>query len=152
MNLNWKYNQWAKKQNCEFNGIDTYISQNIEAEDIEIFSNILCPKTIEYKGGVILSWWAVSDEDIEEIKKIFDEGLRNFLSISEAEKAINDIRLYDIFFNTSQTAHNETYQNIAKLIQKNWEYHLMTTYPDKKFIVEIGGEYEQFGVTFYQAL
>ena len=152
MNLNWKYNQWAKKQNCEFNGIDTYISQNIEAEDIEIFSNILCPKTIEYKGGVILSWWAVSNEDIEEIKSTFDRGLQNFLSISEAEKAINDTRLYDVFFNTSQTAHNETYQNVAKLIQKNWEYHLMTTYPDKKFIVEIGGEYEQFGVTFYQAL
>ena len=93
-----------------------------------------------------------NNEDIEEIKKTFDEGLRNFLSISKAAKAINDTRLYDVFFNTSQTANDETYQNVAKLIQKNWEYHLMTTYPDKKFIVEIGGEYEQFGVTFYQAL
>ena len=124
---------------------------NIYAEDIEIFSNILCPKTIEYKGGVILSWWAVSDEDIEEIKKIFDEGIRNFLSISKAEKAINYIILYDIFFNTSQTASDETYKNVADLIKKNWEYHLITNYPNKKFIVEIIGEYEQFGVTFYQA-
>lgn len=151
MKLNWKYEKW-REQGFTYSDIEAYISLNIYAEDIEIFSNILCPKTIEYKGGVILSWWALTDEDIEEIKKTFDEGLRNFLSISEAEKAINDIRLYDVFFNTSQTANNETYQNVAKLIQKNWEYHLMTTYPNKKFIVEIGGEYEQFGVTFYQAL
>lgn len=77
--------------------------------------------------------------------------LRNFLSISKAEKAINYIRLYDIFFNTSQTASDETYKNVADLIKKNWEYHLITNYPNKKFIVEIIGEYEQFGVTFYQA-
>ena len=36
------------------------------------------------------------------------------------------------------------------VIKKCWECHLMRTYPDKKFIVEISGEYEQFGITFYQ--
>ena len=92
MKLNWKYEK-CRKQGFTYSDIESYISLNIYAEDIEIFSNILCPKTIEYKGGVILSWWAVSDEDIEEIKKTFDEGLRNFLSISKAEKAINDTRL-----------------------------------------------------------
>ena len=149
MKLNWKYEKW-REQGFTYSDIEAYISLNIYAEDIEIFSNILCPKTIEYKGGVILSWWAVSDEDIEEIKKTFDEGLRNFLSISKAEKAINDTRLYDVFFNTSQTANDETYQNVAEIIKKCWECHLLRTYPDKKFIVEISGEYEQFGITFYQ--
>ena len=150
MKLNWKYEKW-REQGFIDSYIESYISLNIYAEDIEIFSKILCPKTIEYKDRVILSWWAETDEDIEEIKKIFDEGIRNFLSISKAEKAINYIRLYDIFFNTSQTASDETYKNVADLIKKNWEYHLITNYPNKKFIVEIIGEYEQFGVTFYQA-
>ena len=150
MKLNWKYEKW-REQGFIDSYIESYISLNIYAEDIEIFSNILCPKTIEYKDRVILSWWAETDEDIEEIKKIFDEGIRNFLSISKAEKAINYIRLYDIFFNTSQTASDETYKNVADLIKKNLEYHLIKNYPNKKFIVEIIGEYEQFGVTFYQA-
>ena len=150
MKLNWKYEKW-REQGFIDSYIESYISLNIYAEDIEIFSNILCPKTIEYKDRVILSWWAETDEDIEEIKKTFDEGIRNFLSISKAEKAINYIRLYDIFFNTSQTASDETYKNVADLIKKNLEYHLITNYPNKKFIVEIIGEYEQFGVTFYQA-
>jgi len=150
MKLNWKYEKW-REQGFIDSYIESYISLNIYAEDIEIFSKILCPKTIEYKDRVILSWWAETGEDIEEIKKIFDEGIRNFLSISKAEKAINYIRLYDIFFNTSQTASDETYKNVADLIKKNWEYHLITNYPNKKFIVEIIGEYEQFGVTFYQA-
>ena len=150
MKLNWKYEKW-REQGFIDSYIESYISLNIYAEDIEIFSKILCPKTIEYKDRVILSWWAETDEDIEEIKKIFDEGIRNFLSISKAEKAINYIILYDIFFNTSQTASDETYKNVADLIKKNWEYHLITNYPNKKFIVEIIGEYEQFGVTFYQA-
>ena len=150
MKLNWKYEKW-REQGFIDSYIESYISLNIYAEDIEIFSNILCPKTIEYKDRVILSWWAETDEDIEEIKKIFDEGIRNFLSISKSEKAINYIRLYDIFFNTSQTASDETYKNVADLIKKNWEYHLITNYPNKRFIVEIIGEYEQFGVTFYQA-
>ena len=150
MKLNWKYEKW-REQGFIDSYIESYISLNIYAEDIEIFSKILCPKTIEYKDRVILSWWAETGEDIEEIKKIFDEGIRNFLSISKAEKAINYIILYDIFFNTSQTASDETYKNVADLIKKNWEYHLITNYPNKKFIVEIIGEYEQFGVTFYQA-
>ena len=150
MKLNWKYEKW-REQGFIDSYIESYISLNIYAEYIEIFSKILCPKTIEYKDRVILSWWAETDEDIEEIKKIFDEGIRNFLSISKAEKAINYIILYDIFFNTSQTASDETYKNVADLIKKNWEYHLITNYPNKKFIVEIIGEYEQFGVTFYQA-
>ena len=140
MKLNWKYEKW-REQGFIDSYIESYISLNIYAEDIEIFSKILCPKTIEYKDRVILSWWAETDEDIEEIKKIFDEGIRNFLSISKAEKAINYIRLYDIFFNTSQTASDETYKNVADLIKKNCEYHLITNYPNKKFIVEIIGEY-----------
>jgi len=95
MKLNWKYEKW-REQGFIDSYIESYISLNIYAEDIEIFSNILCPKTIEYKDRVILSWWAETDEDIEEIKKIFDEGIRNFLSISKAEKAINYIILYDM--------------------------------------------------------
>ena len=54
MKLNWKYEKW-REQGFTYSDIESYISLNIYAEDIEIFSNILCPKTIEYKGGVILS-------------------------------------------------------------------------------------------------
>ena len=71
-------------------------------------------------------------------------------SVSDAEKIINEFRLYDIFFGTSDNSSDETYQNVAEIIKKCWECHLMRTYPDKKFIVEISGEYEQFGITFYQ--
>ena len=90
MNLNWKYNQWAKKQNCEFNGIDTYISQNIEAEDIEIFSNILMPTVMEYKGGILFCGLDLTDEDFNSTKKRFDFCLLNCKSISDAERSANE--------------------------------------------------------------
>ena len=54
MKLNWKYEKW-REQGFIDSYIESYISLNIYAEDIEIFSNILCPKTLEYKDRVILS-------------------------------------------------------------------------------------------------
>ena len=150
MNLNWKYNQWAKKQNCEFNGIDTYISQNIEAEDIEIFSNILMPTVMEYKGGILFCGLDLTDEDFNSTKKRFDFCLLNCKSISDAERSANELRIYDIFFNTAGDSSEKTYQNITILIKQNWEFCLMKKYPNKKFIIEITGQNEQLGVTFYQ--
>ena len=97
MNLNWKYNQWMKKQNCEFNDIGIYISQNIEAEDIEIFSNILMPTVMEYKGGILFCGLDLTDEDFNSTKKLFDFCLLNHKSIPDAERSANELRIYDIF-------------------------------------------------------
>lgn len=150
MNLNWKYKQWMKKQNHEFNNIATYISQNIEAEDIEIFSNILMPTVMEYKGGILFCGLDLTDEDFNSTKKLFDFCLLNHKSIPSAERSTNELRIYDIFFNTAGSSSEKTYQNIALLIKQNWEFFLMKKYPDKKFIIEIAGKNEKLGVTFYQ--
>ena len=152
MNLNWKYNQWMKKQNCEFNDIGIYISQNIEAEDIEIFSNILMPTVIEYKGGILFCGLDLTDEDFNSTKKLFDFCLLNHKSIPDAERSANELRIYDIFFNTAGASSEKTYQNIAILIKQNWKSFLMEKYPNKKFIIEITGKNEQLGITFYQKI
>lgn len=152
MNLNWKYKQWRDSQlpGSEYLGIDDYIGQEIHMEDIEIIGNILYPYTIEHNGGVIFAGLALTEQDFELKKHRFDKFLSHSHSVSDAEKIINEFRLYDIFFGTSDNSSDETYQNVAEMIKKCWEYHLLRTYPDKKFIVEISGEYEQFGITFYQ--
>lgn len=150
MITNWKYNKWKKEWNPKSNALENYISLEVFPEDIEIFLNILNPNILEYKGGFIFAGFCESDSDENELKELFDSLLYHCNSIHEAEKSINELRLYDMFFNTSDASSDDTYHNIAKLIKLNWECHLLYNYPSKKFIVEIGGEYEQFGVTFYQ--
>lgn len=157
MNLNWKYQQWHNAQLLPtdenpvcYTNVYTYIGQNIYMEDIEIIGNILYPYTIEHNGGVIFAGLDLTEQDFELKKQNFDKYFSHSHSVSDAEKIINEFRLYDIFFGTSDNSSDETYQNVAEMIKKCWECHLMRTYPDKKFIVEISGEYEQFGITFYQ--
>ena len=152
MNLNWKYKQWRDSQlpGSEYLGIDDYIGQEIYMEDIEIIGNILYPYTIQHNGGVIFAGLNSTEEYFYLRKKKFDGSLAHYKSIPDAERDINELRPYDFFYGTSDNSSDETYQNVAEMIKKCWECHLMRTYPDKKFIVEINGEYEQFGITFYQ--
>lgn len=154
MNLNWKYQQWLNSRlpNDEYTSVADYIWQEIHMEDIEIIGNILYPYTIEHNGGVIFAGLDLTEQDFELKKQRFDKFFAHSRSISDAERTINEFRLYDVFYGGTDNSSDETYQNVAEIIKKCWEYHLMKTYPDKQFIVEISGEYEQFGVTFYQVI
>ena len=111
MNLNWKYQQWHKAQllptdenSVCYTNVYTYIGQNIYMEDIEIIGNILYPYTIEHNGGVIFAGLDLTEQDFELKKQNFDKYFSHSHSVSDAEKIINEFRLYDIFFGTSDNS------------------------------------------------
>lgn len=149
MSLNWKFEQWKQQQKSGFDDIETYISLNISAEDIEIFSRVLLPNIIEYNGGFLNTGVNNSTYEIELVKKTFDDSIK-LHSIPESEKIVNELNISDIFFNTIDSTHISTISNIAILIKNNWEYFLLKNYTEKEFIVELNGDSHEPFITFYQ--
>ncbi|MDO4230478.1 MAG: hypothetical protein Q4C98_11745 [Capnocytophaga sp.] len=146
---NWKYEKWLKEMSGYnvVRDIRTYINLEIYPEDLEILITILMPKTFEIDELVFFDINGDGEQIVRSAYEVPDPlGRLGF----ERQKDWNSISVSDIFFNNRDNSSDETMQNIAKLIKNNWEYHLIKLYPNKKFIVEVYGEYFDPYITFYQ--
>lgn len=146
---NWKYEKWLQ----EMSGCNvvrdrrTYINLEIYPEDLEILIPVLMPKTFEIEG---LVFFDVNGDSEQIIRSAYENPDPLGRLDYERQKDWNSINVNDIFLNNCDNSSDETMQNIANLIKNNWEYHLIKTYPENKFIVEIYGDYFEPYVTFYQ--
>lgn len=150
---NWKYEAFLEEQkdwvyddpNYTPDQND-YISLNIFPEDLEIMMDLLIPRLFYYKNMVFL---CRTDHDKEYIISTMDKK-SSTLSDKEKQKVLNMEKLEHVFFDKWYEVSESTAINIAKLIKHNWEYHLQKEYPDRKFIVEIGGETFEPWISFYE--
>ena len=151
MKTNWKYKKWKDSPVSEYKDIETYIGMEVFPEDVELFSYILLPNTILYKDRVIMIDIDGNGDVAASIKKNFDDWNASHGG-QVAQWMTNKTLVSNIFLNsiTPETS-SATLIQIAKLIQHNWEYFLIKSYSDKRFVVEIGDiEWEDPYVTFYQ--
>ena len=146
---NWKYNNWKSKQ-VDRSDIEAYISYEIYPEDIEIFSKILYPDFMQHKNCIIRLPSDCTEQELDEIKILFESWENEKLSFEEIEKIMNYALVADIFFNTSMTSSFSTLESVATLIKFNWEIWLHKKFPDRKFNVVLLNDDGQLALTFFQ--
>ena len=93
---NWKYNNWKSKQ-VDRSDIEAYISYEIYPEDIEIFSKILYPDFMQHKNCIIRLPSDCTEQELDEIKILFESWENEKLSFEEIEKIMN-MHLWRIYF------------------------------------------------------
>lgn len=109
--------------------------------------SVLMPKIFEIDG---LIFFDIDGESESYIRKMYSHKDTIKRSESERQKDWNSVNVGNIFFNNQDNSSEETLMNVAKLIKHNWEYYLLTKYPNKRFIVEIYGDDFEPWISFYQ--
>jgi hypothetical protein len=120
-----------------------YLNFNIHPEDILMTGFLFFPELVEHKGGIFLQRNFNNDP----------EKLPSFDTVSKLEYEINKVWLFDLFGHAEPGENDEkTFLSLGQLLKHAWTSHLLVTYPEKSFDVELIVDEKNYGpiLTFCQ--
>ena len=132
-----KLRDWGEK--CSPPLENPHLAQiNYERTPNEVMSigRFLLPEFIEYQNGIFLK------SQFSEAG--FSEWIGKLRDISEVEKMLNHIHVYDVF-GYAQDATDEEFLQVAKLLQRSWTIALSTVLPNFRFDVTLRNSVEDYG-------
>jgi len=136
--------EWGSREGLDY---FSYISEKCHPEDALIICGLLFPVFVEEEGGVFLDG-RFEQENFRRWSKQLN-GV-----ISDIERLINHVHVYDIFAGCSEDVPEEVFDKLSKIIGFCWDIALKSKFPDKKFKVEVSNSDQDYGpvVTFFSLL
>ena len=122
-----------------------------KASEALLYSILFMPELKIVNDSVLLAWGMQDDESQQ---RFLDSVKSNNMSLQQLEASFNFIEVGYIFDTVGRDTSDEEDELLANLICNAWEGWLKTSFPDRKFIVEVLSAEETgstVGVHFFES-